>query len=256
MSDDLLRQWQSWAGLFAPSGFAAYEAAARHGAAGFAPFGEAAERFKAAAQTYLDTADGGSTQGAAQAAQQFGEFLREQFAEARLPWAAGFGASRPAGAQPPYSSEAPALGATREHQQRWQRMAEAWRRAEDSQRRLQRMWSDTLRESAAAFAVRLQQRPAAAASAETPRELYDAWVDCAEDGYARLAHSAAFCDAQAELVNANSLWRREAQAGIEQWAKLLDLPTRSELNTLERRLKSIEQQLQAAGLTTPRKIEP
>jgi len=47
-------------------------------------------------------------------------------------------------------------------------------------------------------------------------------------------------------VNASSEWRRELQADIEHWAKLLDLPARGEINTLARRLKSVEDQLRAA----------
>ena len=61
----------------------------------------------------------------------------------------------------------PALGPTREHQQRWQRTAEAWRRMVDAQRRLQRLWSDALREAAAAFAA--QSRAAASGRQSAPR---------------------------------------------------------------------------------------
>jgi len=37
-------------------------------------------------------------------------------------------------------------------------------------------------------------------------------------------------------MNASSTWRKESQASVELWAKALDLPTRSELNTLMRRV--------------------
>ncbi len=33
---------------------------------------------------------------------------------------------------------------------------------------------------------------------------------------------------------------RELQASVEHWAKLLDLPTRSEINTLTQRLTAVE----------------
>jgi hypothetical protein len=82
-------------------------------------------------------------------------------------------------------------------------------------------------------------------SAEALHSLYDTWIDCAEEAYAHTAHSDAFCNALAEFVNASSQWRRELQASIEQWAKLLDLPTRSEINTLTQRLRSVEEQLRA-----------
>ncbi|MGA2860272.1 MAG: poly(R)-hydroxyalkanoic acid synthase subunit PhaE [Steroidobacteraceae bacterium] len=246
MPDDLWRQWQAFAALWAPAAPGTQASSASDGSFGFAPFIDAAERFKAAAQTFLDGAASGSASAAAAAAQNLSDFLRDEFADARLPWNAGFGPGVGARAQRSSISDWPALGPMREHQQRWQRMTEAGRRIDDAQRRLQRLWSDALRQAAADFAARLQPPLSSAADAEALRKLYDTWIDCAEDAYARTAHSEAFCNAQAELVNAGSQWRQELQAGIEHWAKLLDLPTRSEINTLAQRLKSIEEQLRAA----------
>jgi hypothetical protein len=206
-----------------------------------APFIAAAERFNAAARTYMQRAASGSAPAAAEAAQNFSDFLRDEFAQARLPWNAGFGPAAGGGTQASSASDWPALGPLREHQQRWQRMGEAARRIDDAQRRLQRLWSDALRQAAADFATQLQPQASVASDATSLRQLYDAWIGCAEDAYARTAHSEAFCNAQADLVNAGSQWRQELQAGIEHWAKLLDLPTRSEINTLAQRLRSMEQ---------------
>jgi hypothetical protein len=245
MADDLWRQWQAFAAVWAPGAPGVPGRPPGDGGFGFAPFIDAGERFKAAAQSLLDGAAGGPA-AAAQAAQNFSDFLRDEFAGARPPWNAGFGPGIGAAAPDSSWSEWPALGPMREHQLRWQRMSEAARRIDDAQRRLQRLWSDALRQAAADFAARLQPSASGAADAEALRKLYDTWIDCAEDAYARIAHSEDFCNAQAELVNAGSQWRQELQAGIEHWAKLLDLPTRSEINTLALRLKSIEQQLRAA----------
>ena len=66
--------------------------------------------------------------------------------------------------------EAPALGPTREQQERWQRLAAAWSRLQDAQRRLQRLWSDALGEAARAF-VSQSRRGGRAAHARG-----DAWV--------------------------------------------------------------------------------
>ena len=142
--------------------------------------------------------------------------------------------------------DSPALGPTREHQQRWQRTAEAWRRIDAAQRRLQRLWSDALREAATAFAAQPGPPRGTAIDAEALHKLYDTWIDCAEQAYARTAHGDAFCDALTEFVNASSEWRRELQTSIEQCAKQLDLPTRTEINSLTHRLKALEEQLRAA----------
>jgi hypothetical protein len=264
MQDDLWRQWRAFAALWAPASAAAPSPGAPFGASsGFAPFIEAAERFKAAAQRYLDAAAGaaagGSAPAAAQALQDFSDFLRDQFADAQPPWNAAFGAAGAAGSdgsQRPSWSDWPALGPTREHQQRWQRMADAAGRVEQAQRRMQRLWSDTLRQAAVDFAARIKPLPAGAPDPEALRKLYDTWIDCAEKAYAHAAHGEAFCNTQAELVNAGSQWRAELQTSIEQWAKLLDLPTRSEINTLAQRLRLLETQLRSApsaAQTAPRK---
>jgi hypothetical protein len=242
---DPWRQWQAFAALLSSANPASQARSARDSPFGFAPFIDAAERFTVAARAFLDGVENGSARAADEAARTFSDFLREQFADFQMPWSAGLGAAR---AQPAPMANSPAFGPTREHQQRWQRTAEAWRRIDDAQRRLQRLWSDALREAATAFAARLGPQ-AAAVSAETMRKLYDMWIECAEESYARAAHGDAFCNALSEFVNASSQWRREMQASIEHSAKLLDLPTRSEINTLMHRLRSVEEQLRAASKT-------
>jgi polyhydroxyalkanoate synthase subunit PhaE len=242
---DLWRQWQALAALWVPGRPDSQASSGRDGAFGFTPIMDVAERFTAAARSFLDGAANASAPAAGEAALAFSDYLREQFADFQLPGSSGFGAGH--GAQSAFTGDSPALGATREHQQRWRRMTEASRRIADAQHRLQRLWSDALREAAAAFAARLVPPPQpTAVSAEALRKLYDTWIDCAEDAYARMAHSEPFCNALAEYVNASSQWRRELQASIEHWAKLLDLPTRSEINTLTQRLRSAEELLRAA----------
>ncbi len=223
----------------APS-FAAGAGALPAGAFGFAPFIDAAERFAAATRSFHDGAAGGS---AAAAAQAFGNSLRDQFAgffkmsRGAQPWGTAPGGV----ADHPLPAELPALGLTREHQERAQRAAQAWRGMDDAQRRLQRLWSDTLREAASAFVARLGAAQSAPLTPDALYRLYDDWIDCAEEAYARTAHSEVFCDALADFVNASSHWRRESNAGAEFWAKLLDLPTRNEINTLAQRLRALEE---------------
>jgi len=240
---DPWRQWQAFAAMAVPGGFAP-QAGSQARAFSFAPFVDAAERFAAAARNFLERTAHASAEASAESARTFSDFLREQFTDLlEVPFKADFLAA----AGTPFSAEAPALGLTREYQQCWQRTAEAWRRMADAQRRLQRLWSDALRESAVAFAARIAQPQPTVASPEALHRLYDTWIDCAEEAYARMAHSEAYCSALAEFVNAGSQWRQGLQASIEQSAKLLDLPTRSELNTLTQRLRRVEERLRAAS---------
>ncbi|MGC1386898.1 MAG: poly(R)-hydroxyalkanoic acid synthase subunit PhaE [Steroidobacteraceae bacterium] len=247
MQPDLWRQWQALAAQFAPlfqgPAPSAQGPQGRHGAVGFAPFIDSAERFATQARAYIESSASASASSLAEAARKFSDFLRDQAAAAQPPWAAAFDIVNPNADGATATWDLPAIGATREHQQRAQRMAEAWRRMDDAQRRLQRLWSDALREAATAFAARLVTATPSAPSTEALNKLYDTWIDCAEEAYARAAHSEAFCDALADFVNASSQWRGDLQTTVEQWAKMLDLPTRSEINTLAQRLKSLEERL-------------
>ena len=215
----------------------------------FAPLFGSADRFAAAAGKYLD---GMQTAGpaAAEAARVFGDFLRVETMDLfQFPWS---GASNPGGGAgatpPPPLQDSPAIGPSREYQLRGQRSADTGQRLGDAQHRLQLLWSDALRDAALAFVARVappypNAAQGSARGIEVLRALYDSWIDCAEEAYARMAHSDSFSGALADFLNASSAWRKESQASVELWAKALDLPTRSELNTLMRRVNSLEEQL-------------
>ena len=218
MSFDPFRQWQTLAGIWPQRDTSTSTAGS---------WADLAERFNAAAGAFLSSQRPG-----APAAEAFGRFLREQFSTLSMPWSA---ATPSAGA-----ADALALGATREYQQRLQRIAQAAEGIDAAQRRLQLLWADALRDAASAYCAELSPTAAGDAGPEALRALYDRWIECAEQAYARMAHGQAYCDALADYVNAGSRWRAEMQASLEQWAKLLDLPTRSEINTLIQRLHALE----------------
>jgi class III poly(R)-hydroxyalkanoic acid synthase PhaE subunit len=226
MGADPWRQWAAFAALFNPTA----DASAAGSPPGFAAFFDG-ERFAAAVRTFQQSGRDPQTAAAA-----FGDFLRDQFGGVLDGM---WGGSAP-GRSAPLSTEAPALGPTREQQERWQRATAAWQRLQEAQRRLQRLWSDGLGEAARAFASRV----GAASPPLTPEAmhgLYDAWIDCAEGAYARMAHGEAFGTALAEALKAASEWRDESAAMLESYAKWLDWPTRSEINSLSMRVRALEE---------------
>jgi class III poly(R)-hydroxyalkanoic acid synthase PhaE subunit len=241
MQPDLWAKWQAFSALFTS---AVPAPGAAPNASAFAPFADLTERFNAAARTYFDGAANAPAPAAAAAARSFGDSLRELFSEVQLPWNLA-GGTNGNSAPTMFAMNSPAIGATRESQLRAQRVAQAWRRIEEAQRRLTHIGADAVREAAATFATRLGASPAPAPSPEVLHKLYGAWIDCAEDAYSRAAHSEPFCTALAEYVNASSEWRKELQASVEHSAKLLDLPTRGEINTLTQRLIAAERELRA-----------
>jgi BMFP domain-containing protein YqiC len=70
--------------------------------------------------------------------------------------------------------------------------------------------------------------------------VYDRWIEAAEGVYARAARGAAFLEAQAELTNSLSQLRIAQRELVEEWARQLDLPTRSELNSVHQQLRELK----------------
>ena len=86
------------------------------------------------------------------------------------------------------------------------------------------------------------------------RELYELWIECGEQAFAIQARNPAFTATQAACANALSRLKLAQQTLMEGWLKSHDLPTRSELNsvhlrlrTLTARIAELEQQLATAA---------
>jgi len=223
MHEDWLQHWRTLAAAWDPYGASRFAGASALGGAPPAgasePYAALATGFAAAVRSAIEGVSEESAETRASAIDRFVEFLRAQFSDL---------------------SAFSALGPQRAQQQRWQRMTAASLQAQQAQAHLARLWSDTLRAAADAFA----QHCIDAAQTETaPKLLYAAWVDSAEEAYARMAHSAAFCSAQTSLLNAQNRLRRELQSLFEPWAKDLDLPTRSELNSVHRAIRAMRAEI-------------
>ncbi len=64
-------------------------------------------------------------------------------------------------------------------------------------------WLQLTQAAAARFAAHSAQRTPPL-KAENARALYDLWIDCAEAAYSEVAHTASYCQLQAELLNTNA----------------------------------------------------
>ncbi|HQW10196.1 MAG TPA: poly(R)-hydroxyalkanoic acid synthase subunit PhaE [Steroidobacteraceae bacterium] len=126
-----------------------------------------------------------------------------------------------------------------------QRMASLQSRVLESHARLLAHGADIAREAMQHFAARAVKAP------PDPSSLYTTWIDCAEEAYANHANREDYCQSQAELVNALNSLRLEQRSQIEEWARALDLPTRTEMNALIRRVKALE-----AAQASPPKAKP
>jgi class III poly(R)-hydroxyalkanoic acid synthase PhaE subunit len=163
------------------------------------------------------------------------------------PWKNFVDAMGMGGFDPQMFSGTPALGLSREYQEIAARLL-------DLSKQFQQRYAEFAQQNAAimqdAFHV-LKKRFAEAPSAgNTPADLYDAWIDCAEGTYAQAAHSERFARLLAELCNISSAFKVERGKLTEQIARHLDLPSRAEIDTLHRQVRALTEAVRAAAASS------
>ncbi|HJR12213.1 MAG TPA: class III poly(R)-hydroxyalkanoic acid synthase subunit PhaE [Rhodanobacteraceae bacterium] len=145
----------------------------------------------------------------------------------------------------------PAFGYAREHQEHYQRMGKAWL---DYQRETNRYNALIARASRRAFEVfedKLAERGEPGRQIDSARALYDLWVDAAEDAYAEIALSDEFREVYGALVNAQMRVRQNVQKEVERVATDLGMPTRTEIDSMGKRLHALHRDAKNQAETLP-----
>jgi len=147
----------------------------------------------------------------------------------------------PGAALPPQG--APPSGFLHGSQARHERLVDAtlrWQRALQA-------WNERLAavagEAAERLIVKLTAKEGSPSAVTTLRELHELWVDCGEQAYAAAAHGDEFATAQGELLAAMIEMRFEQRQLVEAWARALDLPARSQVDTISERLHRLQQRV-------------
>lgn len=133
----------------------------------------------------------------------------------------------------------PTFGLAREHQERWQGFAHAFADYQRSQHAFQSLLQHASQDAFVQFEARLRSRDPAQ-PIDSPRALFDLWIDAAEDAYAEVALSPPFRSAYADMVAGQMRLRQAVQGEIEQLCRQFDLPTRTELDGAHRKLADLE----------------
>ncbi|MGH8122753.1 MAG: poly(R)-hydroxyalkanoic acid synthase subunit PhaE, partial [Rudaea sp.] len=97
------------------------------------------------------------------------------------------------------------------------------------------------------FDGKLAERSEPGRAIDSLRALYDLWVDAAEEAYAEVALSDEFAKVYGELANAQMRARAQIQAEVERVSTDLGMPTRSELNSVHKRLHDLRRELRDGG---------
>ncbi len=134
---------------------------------------------------------------------------------------------------------APAFGYAREHQQRMQKAAAAFAQFQDAVGKYNALMLKSSQRSFAIFENKLVERSEPGRQIDSLRGLYDLWVDAAEEAYAEIALSDEFRKVYGDVVNAQMRVRAHVQAEVERLGSELGIPTRSELDSVHKRLHGL-----------------
>lgn len=137
----------------------------------------------------------------------------------------------------------PAFGFTREHQQRWQQLAQAQQDYQQQNQAYQALMAEATQDAFQRFEEKLAERSEPGKQLESARALFDLWIDAAEEAYADIALSPRFRDAYGALVNAQMRLRSAVQREVEQAGEAMGMPTRTEVDAAHRKIVQLEREL-------------
>ncbi|HQW80638.1 MAG: class III poly(R)-hydroxyalkanoic acid synthase subunit PhaE [Rhodanobacteraceae bacterium] len=139
----------------------------------------------------------------------------------------------------------PAFGYARESQERQQRLAVAFLQYQDAMSGYNRLMLDASQRAIGKFESLLAAREEQGRRLETLREVYDLWIDAAEDGYAEVSLSPEFRTAYGNLVNKQMTVRKLVQTEVERYTGQFGMPTRTEVDSTARRMHELRREMRA-----------
>lgn len=159
----------------------------------------------------------------------------------------------------------PAFGFNRETQERQQKLAAAWLQYQDAMGAYNRLMLEASQKALGKFESLLAAREEQGRKLETLREVYDLWVDAAEEGYADVSLSPEFRAAYGDLVNKQMVVRKLVQTEVERFTGQFGMPTRTEVDSTARRMQELRREMRAlqerldaleAGASAPKAAKP
>jgi len=136
----------------------------------------------------------------------------------------------------------PAFGYAREHQEHYQKFAQAMVEYQEQLARYNALMLKASQRGFELFEDKLAEREEPGRQVESLRALYDLWVDAAEEGYAEIALSPEFREVYGALVNAQMRVRSHVQQEVERLSTDLGMPTRSEIDSIGQRLQELRRE--------------
>ena len=143
--------------------------------------------------------------------------------------------------------QAPAFGYAREHQEHYQKMLAAFVEYQEALKAHNALMLQSSQRSFAIFEDKLAERAEPGRQIDSMRGLYDLWVDAAEQAYAETALTEEFRKVYGDVVNAQTRVRSQIQQEVERVGTDLGMPTRTELNSVHKRLHDLRREFRNAN---------
>ena len=142
--------------------------------------------------------------------------------------------------------KAPAFGYLREHQEHYQKMALAFVEFQQATKAYNALIMKSSQRSFEILELKLAERSEPGRQIDSVRALYDLWVDSAEEAYAEIALSEEFRTVYGDVVNSQMRVRSQMQQEVERIGVDLGMPTRTELNSVHKRMHDLRRELRAS----------
>jgi class III poly(R)-hydroxyalkanoic acid synthase PhaE subunit len=150
----------------------------------------------------------------------------------------------------------PTFGFTREHQQRWQQMAQAQLDHQEHSQAYQALMAEAGKKAFERFEAKLAEHSEPGRQLGTARALFDLWIDAAEEAYAEIALSPKFREVYGQFVNSQMRVRAALQQEIEEMCGLFGIPGRTEIDAAHRKIAQMERELRRLRDAVEHGLEP
>lgn len=137
----------------------------------------------------------------------------------------------------------PTFGLAREHQERWQHLAQAFQDYQHRVGEYDQLMLKVAQDAFVRFERKLEEHAKPGRQLQNARALFDLWIDAAEEAYAQVAMSDDFRHVYGGLANAQARLRLGVQREVEQVCALFGMPTRTEVDSAHRKIAELERQL-------------
>ncbi|QBB71324.1 class III poly(R)-hydroxyalkanoic acid synthase subunit PhaE [Pseudolysobacter antarcticus] len=141
----------------------------------------------------------------------------------------------------------PAFGSSREKTERLQKLLAAWTEYEEANKNYNAELAKSSQRSFEILEDKLAERSEPGRQIDSMRGFYDLWVDSAEEAYAEIAMAEDFRKVYGNYINAQMRVRGLVQQEIEHNTRELGMPTRTEINSVEKRLHELRRELRRSA---------